>query len=192
VIRTDRQAQDRRRGRLVDLTPAGESDASEFLAGVRASRALHRGWVTPPVDRPAYARYVQRSQRDDFEGFLVRRRDDAALVGAANLSQIFRDGFQSAYLGFYVFAPFGGRGYMTEAVRLVLGIAFRSLRLHRVEANVQPENVYSRALVESIGFRREGYSPRYLKISGRWRDHERWAVLADERRAIRRGDRGSY
>jgi ribosomal-protein-alanine N-acetyltransferase len=68
---------------------------------------------------------------------------------------------------------------MTEAVGLVVRDAFRRLRLHRLEANVQPGNRASIRLVRRLGFRREGYSPRYLKIQGRWRDHERWALLAD-------------
>jgi hypothetical protein len=55
------------------------------------------------------------------------------------------------------------------------------LRLHRLEANVQPGNAASIRLLQRLGFRREGYSPRYLRICGRWRDHERWAILADER-----------
>ena len=105
------------------------------------------------------------------------------MVGVVNLSQVFRESFNNAYLGFYGFAPFVRKGYMTEAVDLALRHAFRSMELHRVEANLQPANHGSRALVERLGFRLEGFSPRYLKIAGRWRDHERWAVLAEEWRS---------
>jgi ribosomal-protein-alanine N-acetyltransferase len=93
--------------------------------------------------------------------------------------------FQSAYLGYYAFAAHAGTGLMREGFRLVLRELFGRHRLHRVEANIQPENLRSRAFVEGLGFRLEGYSPRYLEIGGRWRDHERWALLAEESRGRR-------
>jgi ribosomal-protein-alanine N-acetyltransferase len=68
---------------------------------------------------------------------------------------------------------------MGEALQQVIRIAFGRLGLHRLEANIQPNNEASIALVRACGFRKEGFSPRYLKIRGRWRDHERWAILAD-------------
>jgi [ribosomal protein S5]-alanine N-acetyltransferase len=69
---------------------------------------------------------------------------------------------------------------MTEGLDLLLREAFGPIGLHRVEANVQPGNDRSIALVERLGFRFEGYSPRYLKIGGRWRDHLRYAILAED------------
>ena len=104
-------------------------------------------------------------------------------MGSINLSQIFRGAFQSAYLGYQVAAPFAGRGYMSEALPLVLRYAFDKLKLHRLEANIQPHNAASIALVKRAGFTKEGYSPKYLKIGGRWRDHERWAMLAESWRS---------
>ena len=102
------------------------------------------------------------------------------------VNAIVRGLFHSAYLGYYALAPHAGKGYMTEGMRLVIRHAFVAMKLHRLEANIQPENTASRALVKRLGFRLEGYSPRYLKIAGRWRDHERWALTVEDWRAARR------
>ena len=106
-----------------------------------------------------------------------------ALAGVVNLNAILRGSLQGAYLGFYAHADHAGQGLMTEAIHLALARAFRVLKLHRIEANVQPNNHRSLATVARCGFRREGFSPGYLKIGGRWRDHERWGILAKEWRA---------
>ena len=113
--------------------------------------------------------------------FFVFMRED--LVGVVTVSEIVRGQFQNAYLGYYVFESFRRRGLMTAAVALVVTKAFRKLRLHRVEANIQPANVASIRLVRRLGFRKEGLSRRYLKINGKWRDHERWAVTREEWKA---------
>ena len=153
---------------------------------MRSSRKLHRPWVSPPDDRESFLRYVARTRRDDFEGLFVRRREDRALVGVFNLSQLVYGPLCSAYLGYWAGAPFAGQGYMTAGMEAVLRHAFTRLALHRVEANIQPGNLRSRSLAERAGFRLEGYSPRYLKIGGRWRDHERWAITVEDWRARRR------
>ena len=123
---------------------------------------------------------MARNVGDDAELLLACLRDDGAIVGSFQLSQIFRGGFQNACLGFFVVAAHAGQGLMTEALQLALRHAFTELRLHRVEANVQPANARSRALVERCGFRHEGFSPRYLKVGGEWRDHERYAITVEE------------
>jgi ribosomal-protein-alanine N-acetyltransferase len=110
---------------------------------------------------------------------LVCSRVDGAIVGVINVSEIVRSAFQSAYLGYYAFRPHAGQGYMTEGLALVLRHAFGTLGLHRLEANIQPGNRASRTLVRRLGFRQEGFSPRYLKVGGRWRDHERWALVRE-------------
>lgn len=147
---------------------------------MRASRKLHRPWAAPQSTPAAFRAYLKRSRRDDFEALLVTRVDDGRIVGVFNVSQIFLGQFKSAYLGYWVGAEFARQGWMSEALPLVLRHALGPLRLHRVEANIQPGNVASRALVERAGFRLEGFSPRYLKVGGRWRDHERWAITRDE------------
>ena len=112
--------------------------------------------------------------------FLICLSKDEAIIGSLTLSQIFRKAFQNAYLGYQLFAGFTGKGYMTEAVALGLKHAFLDLQLHRVEANVQPSNKPSVAVLRRNGFVKEGFSRRYLKINGRWRDHERWAILKED------------
>jgi [ribosomal protein S5]-alanine N-acetyltransferase len=139
------------------------------MAAVRRSRALHRGWVTPPSTPDTFRRYLERLAGDEHRGFLV-----------ININNIIRGAFGSAFLGYYAFADWSGRGYLRQGMQLVLRQAFGKLRLHRVEANIQPGNKASLALVQACGFVREGYSQRYLKVAGRWRDHERWALLAGE------------
>ena len=154
--------------------------ASEFLAAVRRSRALHAPWVAAPTSEAAYRAYVRRARTANHVGYLIRLRGMRELVGVAGVSEIVRGSFRSAYLGYYAFTPYEGQGLMREGLSLVIRQAFGRLRLHRLEANIQPGNRASRRLVRALGFRREGFSPRYLKIRGRWRDHERWALLADE------------
>jgi ribosomal-protein-alanine N-acetyltransferase len=146
---------------------------------MRTSVRLHRGLVSPPKGPEQYEKFLRRCHSADFQGYLACRTEDGAIVGVFNLSQIFRGPFQNAYLGYYVGAPFAGQGYMTEALNLVLRDAFGRLKLHRIEANIQPHNCASIALVRRAGFALEGYSPRYLKVAGRWRDHERWALLSE-------------
>lgn len=172
-------------------------DETAFVAAARASRRLHGKWVRAPQTPARYREYVTRfgprAQRDPERatraGMLVRRRGDDALVGVFNLSEIVRGSFHSAYLGYYAFAPHAGAGYMAEGLALALAFAFRTLKLHRIEVNVQPANVRSRALVEGAGFAQEGYSRRYLRIGGRWRDHVRYALLVDDWRARRKARR---
>jgi [ribosomal protein S5]-alanine N-acetyltransferase len=167
----------------VFLRPPAASDRHEFVSLMRASRSFHKPWASAPTDDDRFAAYLADAQRSDFEAMLLCRKDDLAILGFFNLSQIVRRSLQSAYLGYAVGKPFAGRGYMREGIQLLLRRAFTELRLHRIEANIQPGNHASIALAEGAGFHREGFSPRYLKISGRWRDHERWAILADDWRA---------
>jgi ribosomal-protein-alanine N-acetyltransferase len=150
---------------------------------MRASRALHRPWSSPATDMAAFADVLARAAREEYDVQLVRLRDSGEIAGYFALSQIVRLGFQSAYIGYDGSLPHAGRGYMSEGLELMLRRTFRVLRLHRVEANIQPGNGRSRALVERCGFRLEGYSPRYLKIGGRWRDHERWAMTVEDWRS---------
>ncbi len=141
----------------------------------------------PPRASPAY---LGRAARDDEVAYLIRHRHCGALVGYVNVSNIVRGAFQSGSLGYGAFASHAGQGLMTQGLRAVLDAAFGELGLHRLEANIQPANRRSIELVRRLGFEREGLSSRYLMVDGDWRDHERWALLA-ERWACQRPDASS-
>jgi ribosomal-protein-alanine N-acetyltransferase len=180
-----------RRGIRVQLTRPSAGDRDEYLKLIRDSRSLHKPWVYPPKSAEDFALYLHRARSHDREDFFLRHRETSDLLGVFELSVIVRGPLRSTFLGFYASAPHAGKGYMREGLALVLDEAFETLKLHRVEASIQPGNERSRGLVGHFGFRCEGYSPKYLKIGGRWRDHERWAILSEEwkNHALRRRKR---
>jgi ribosomal-protein-alanine N-acetyltransferase len=165
----------KQRVRIVRL---GAEDESAFISAARTSRNLHAKWVSPPATRASFRKKLEYLERPANLAYCVRRADDDALVGCIEVTQIVRGPFRSAYLGYYAFAGHARQGLMREGLQQLVRLAFSKLGLHRLEANIQPENLPSIALVKACGFRKEGYSPRYLKIRGRWRDHERWAIVA--------------
>jgi [ribosomal protein S5]-alanine N-acetyltransferase len=163
----------------VVLAHPAPADAAEFIEASQASRSVLLPWVDAADSPGRFTAYLRRSGSEDHECFLVRHRPCGKLVGFVNINSIVRGSFQSGYLGYAGFASHSGRGLMTAGVHAVVDLAFNTLGLHRLEANIQPANVRSRALVQRLGFRREGFSPLYLMVDGEWRDHERWAALAD-------------
>jgi ribosomal-protein-alanine N-acetyltransferase len=173
-------------GKQIYLRQLEQSDLQELTSLNRRSKRLHRGFVSPPTRPDQFNATLERSRRGESCCLVICHLDDDAIVGSINLNQIYRGPFQSAYLGYYVGAEFAGRGFISEAVQLTLRYAFEKLRLHRLEANIQPTNRKSIAIVRDADFVREGFSKRYLKICGRWRDHERWAIIAEDWRAKRK------
>jgi ribosomal-protein-alanine N-acetyltransferase len=153
--------------------------AREFIHAMRESRGLHHPWLTAPSDPDSWRRYLQRLDRSNEAGFLIRHTGDNAICGVVNLNVITYEALCSAYLSYYAVQKYSEKGYMKEGLGQVIDHAFNEMGLHRLEANIQPGNERSIRLVESLGFECEGYSPKYLKINGKWRDHERWALLAD-------------
>ena len=158
------------------------ADADEIVAANRENVPYHAPWVSPATDRAAFDRWFARTITGANVSLLARERATNELVGVVNFSEIVMGVFRSAYTGYWGYAGTGGRGLMTEALREAVRFAFDELGLHRVEANIQPDNVRSIALARRAGFVKEGFSPAYLHIDGAWRDHERWAIV-DERDA---------
>jgi [ribosomal protein S5]-alanine N-acetyltransferase len=165
---------------LVHLETPAPRHEEQFLAAVARSRRLHGAWVTAPSSSAEYRLYLRERNGPRHVKFFVC--EASHICGVINLSEIVRGSFQSAYMGYYALSPHAGKGYMTAGIDLVLDRAFGELELHRLEANIQPKNKRSIELVRRAGFRLEGLSRRYLRIAGRWRDHERWAITVEDRR----------
>lgn len=167
------------------------ADAEEFAAAVRASEHL-APWAFPPDDVRGFRQWLTRGDRPETEQFLVCVRADDAIAGFVNLNNIQRGSLQQGTAGWSALAPHHGRGHLAEGLSMVLEVAFTQLRLHRVEADIQPGNERSRTLARRAGLSLEGYSPRLVLIDGEWRDHERWAILADDWRERHAGGRGRH
>ncbi|MFF5129290.1 GNAT family N-acetyltransferase [Streptomyces syringium] len=162
----------------VELCPLTLADQEEFCSLVRASAELHAPWMQLPATATEFQEWMRRFDDGSSRGFVVRVQETGAAAGMVNINSIIRGRYQGASLGYAAFAPSAGRGYMTEGLSVTLRHAFDDLRLHRLEANIQPANKASLALIQRLGFRYEGLSPAYLYIDGAWRDHERWSITA--------------
>lgn len=168
------------KGKKVFLRYPKAEDFAEFTKLAKTSERFHRNLMKMSKTREEFEGFLERSKKDENENFLICRAEDGAIAGTINLSQIFRGGFQNAYLGYGLGVNFIGKGFMKEAIALILRFAFKDLKLHRIEANVQRGNLPSIAVLKHNGFTKEGFSRRYLKIGGKWRDHERWAIIAED------------
>jgi ribosomal-protein-alanine N-acetyltransferase len=166
-------------GSRVELSLLSTADRDELVDAMIRSRDFHDPWITPPTTAAEFDELLQRTEDDSFVALVIRLREDGRIAGVFQISQIFRKAFQSGYLGYSGVAGLDGQGYMTEGMGLVLDYTFGELGLHRIEANIQPGNTASIALVRRCGFVKEGFSEKYLKIGGEWRDHERWAIRSE-------------
>lgn len=163
----------------VVLSAPQMGDADEFISAVLSSRALHHPWIDPPDTLGRFHTYLERAGREDLAAFLIRHVSCGGLVGYVNVNNIVRGAFQCGSLGYAAFASHAGRGLMTGGLRAAVTALFDGLKLHRVEANIQPDNYRSIGLVRRLGFEKEGFSPSFLRVNGEWRDHERWAVRSE-------------
>ncbi|MDT9688471.1 GNAT family N-acetyltransferase [Streptomyces sp. P9(2023)] len=162
----------------VELRPLTHSDQDEFCSLVRASAELHAPWMQLPATGEEFQGWMRRFDDGTNLGFVIRVQETGEAAGMVNINSVIRGRYQGASLGYAAFAPSAGRGYMAEGLTVAMQYAFNDLRLHRLEANIQPGNKASLALIQRLGFRYEGLSPDYLYIDGAWRDHERWAITA--------------
>ena len=177
-------------GERVFLRILRTDDAVELRALEKASWSFLRPWFPRrprdmvPYDEAKMRDLRSRTRKGLLWPLLICSMEDGAILGRVNLGEIVRGPFQNAFVGYWIGAEHTRQGAMSEALPLALRSAFRELKLHRVEANIMPHNRASLAVVESSGFRKEGVSPHYLKIAGKWQTHERWAITVEDWRAL--------
>jgi ribosomal-protein-alanine N-acetyltransferase len=171
--------------RLV-LLPSGEGLADRVAAFYQRNAAHLAPWDPPAPEGFATEAFqrerLQRAQADAQAGTALRwwlepRDAPSLLVGSIGLSQIARGAFQNAMLGYAIDGACQGQGLMREALQAVIDHAFSpAVNLHRIQANVRPENTRSTALLQRLGFDDEGLARQYLYIDGAWHDHRMYAL----------------
>lgn len=140
------------------------------------------GFLTLDGQRERLASEGAAIERGQMLKLWLFERNDPTLgkaIGFVVLANIIRGAFQSCHVGYEMDGTQINHGYMTEALRQLMHIAFEPLLLHRIEANIMPRNARSIRVVEKLGFVYEGLSPRYLKINGVWEDHGHYVMLND-------------
>jgi len=173
-------------GEKVFIRHPTPEDRAEWCTLWDASWSFLEPWMPKPPNGATgeaserFDRLLEIADTPEHQRHAVCRQSDGLIVGMVNLSQIFRGPFCNAIMGYWVGEQFAKAGFTSEGVRLVLGRAFGELELHRVEANIVPSNSASIALARRVGFREEGYSPRYLEIAGTWQDHVRFAMTTED------------
>lgn len=176
----------------VFLRPPAREDQREYLALRRASRKFHAPFeVRPargqrPLDARAFRSFLIQGPGTGRERWLVCDKHSGAMLGSITIGTIRGEPWHSAVLGYWIGAEHARQGFMSEALPLALRRVFVQLRIHRVEADVLPENRASKRLLRKCGFVREGLAREFAHVAGRWRDHERWALLAKDFRAVQR------
>lgn len=175
-------------GERVYLRAPGISDF-EAWATLRAVSRDHLQpweprWADDALTRDGYRRrlaWFERLRRQDLgEAWFIYLRRNDTLLGGITLSNLRRGASQCGELGYWIGQPHAGKGYMTEALALVVGHSFGPMKLHRLEAACVPENEASQRVLRRAGFRPEGVLREYLKIDGLWRDHQLYARLATD------------
>ena len=177
----------------VGVRPLRRRDAAAWVEVRRRNRAWLAPWEgraptspTPSWDERhtvgVFWRMVRASRREARAGrtlpFAVTH--DGVLVGQITVSTVVRGAFDSASVGYWIDERVAGRGVMSTGLALVLDHCFGVVGLHRVQADVRPENAASLAVVRRLGLREEGLHRRYLYIDGAWRDHLAFALLAED------------
>jgi len=115
---------------------------------------------------------VQKEQRlkDEYYDYAIFHKKTGEIIGRVSAMNVIRSVTQSSFLGYFINNNHWGRGYGSEAVRGFVDVAFKELKLHRLEAGIEPTNKRSIRLIKSLGFRREGVKKRIVHLRGEWKD----------------------
>lgn len=161
------------------LTRPCIDDMLPFIKAVKEAKAWLQDWVNPPCTTTEFKQYIKLSQAANNEAFLIKSKPKMTIIGVININEIVLKALKSGYLGFYTLHK-PRTGLMSEALHHIINYAFYNLDLHRLEANVQPDNLASINFIRKNNFTEEGMSPNYLKIAGKWRDHLRFAITKEQ------------
>lgn len=174
-------------GERVHLLPPVSAHKNVYFDFIEENKDYHRPWVFLESNERSFKYYLKANKKNITQGCFVFLNDTKELVGVININNIMLGGVSSASLGYYNSEKFAGTGLMSEGMKLVIEYAFKNLGLNRIEANIQPENMPSIKMIKKLGFRKEGFSPKYLKIGDEFKDHERWAILKEDFKALSQG-----
>ena len=122
-------------------------------------------------------KFDEKFKKDQEYNFGIFTTVDKKLIGTISLFQVIRGSLQSAFIGYFLDKENNGKGYATEAVKLIVEFAFINLNLHRIEAGVMPHNLGSIRVLEKSGFHKEGIAIKNVKINGKWEDHQVLAII---------------
>ena len=165
-------------GRRVFIRRPGEKDEAEFMSNLKHSRDFLYPWIINRTSVSFYKSYLLRFEKRDI-GYFVCLKKNGKIAGVININEVEKGDDDKATLGFYSFLPYARQGYLSEGLNLVLEEAFNHLGFRCLEANIQSENQASINFVQKHGFRQENFLPRSLLVSGKWLDHDRWALHRD-------------
>ncbi|MBV7506645.1 GNAT family N-acetyltransferase [Bacillus sp. sid0103] len=166
------------------IRPFSEEDAVSLLQLQTENRHFfekfsmerNKDFYTVDTQLQRIQAYQQESSNDQSYSFGIFK-NEGGLIGTINLFQVLRGSLQSAFIGYFLDKKQNGKGYTTEAVKLLVDYAFKELKLHRIEAGVMPHNIGSIRVLEKSGFHQEGLALKNVKINGKWEDHQVLAII---------------
>jgi ribosomal-protein-alanine N-acetyltransferase len=160
--------------------PLTAGDEPAFVVLAVESFEFHRKWIKLPAEPNEFKRYLSKFDGENAFFFVICDAYSDSIVGFVSLSGIECEPYYRGRLGYGIFERYARMGYISAGLEQVIGFAFENLKLHRLEADIQPANIPSKRLVEKIGFTCEGVSRGFIRVNGEWMDHERWALTPDD------------